>query len=737
MLLTPSATAISEEMEDLLSLLGSSQLQDAATLAGTLADKLFGLQQEALAMLDEPSDSSSTLAPMSEVVEALHRRSEEVTRELESESLSGTKRQSLVAERIKLEKEIVARKRQAELTQLLNSDVLSKLIERLWGAETSQVERNAKKKALASAERQIADIFSDKQGRQQLAHSLIEFATKSAAMPPLGFRGCCELVNSALSSMVNSEPPIFDEIVLCALDSKGPRLCSHMTSAMLRGTENTTVEQRDIPRGVEHMCFPVGLASTPVLPEQYTIVRTLDDGTRQYGFSAVLRSSEHEESEPGFVASLPGGKGFKCLCIFSRHTWFSLFHDLMASVAAAASVEAADHPDMIPPAVVCVLQGLLHTVDAAFPMPGERFTVEVPGQASLHLTRADDESAPLIDVDFLQLFDAVGVVGVLEIYKHLMFEGHVVFTSSNMSKLCACSLASLGLLYPFRWQHFFVPNLPVGMLDYVTAPMPFCLGLHSSLLDAALKLPIEESLVVVKLDDSEILVVGSGETTDSVGELPHSLVDRLDKAFTKLHKDWRQGRLDPSQFNRLILEEIVNIMVGLLCDYREYVGDDSANAFDIQRLIDSYSGEEDTQDFFRSLQATQAFDVWTQDCVTLKAEGFPRRGFFETGVSDRNFVEDSSGTTNVDVSTARKLVDVSTVLRSEERLAVGADASVECAGGMLVDHIRSHEVWKNLTRWDRYDCDSTCQSILRQRPHSVGCVRVVAAATAGTAERRL
>ena len=133
------------------------------------------------------------------------------------------------------------------------------------------------------------------------------------------------------------------------------------------------------------------------------------------------------------------------------------------------------------------------------------------------------------------------------------------------------------------------------------------------------------------------------------------------------------------------MEELVNSMVGLLCDYREYVGDDSANAFDIQRLIDSYSGEEDTQEFFRSLQATQAFDMWTQDCVALKAEGFPRRGLFETGVSERNFVEDSSGTTNLDVSTARKLVDVSTVLRAEERFSAAGDMDTEFVGGMLVD----------------------------------------------------
>ena len=266
------------------------------------------------------------------------------------------------------------------------------------------------------------------------------------------------------------------------------------------------------------------------------------NSTSSQGVESTL---ELDEPEPGFVSSLPGGKGFKCVCIFSRHTWFSLFRDLMARIAVAASGEAIGNMNDMPPPVVHLLQALLQSVDAAFPMPGERFTVEVPGQEPLHLTRADDESAPLIDVDFSQLFDAIGVTGVLEIYKTLMFEGHVVFTSSNMSKLGACSLASVGLLYPFTWQHFFVPILPAGMLDYVTAPMPYCLGLHTSLLDKALALPIEESLIIVKLDENEVVIVGSGEPAD-IGELPQSLSGRLDKTFSKLHKEWRQGRLEPS-----------------------------------------------------------------------------------------------------------------------------------------------------------------------------------------------
>lgn len=582
--------------------------------------------------------------------------------------------------------------------------VLEKLVEKLWGAETNQVELAAKQNALKSAQESLVDIFGAKQGRQQLADVLLDWSGRSPSVPVAGFRGCCELINSALSSMIESEPPIFDEIVLCTLDSKGPRLCNYMSNAMLR--DSTAGEHAEIPKGVEHMCFPVGLAATPVLPEQYCIVRTLDDGTRQYGFCAIVPppppaegGPELEACEPGFVASLPGGKGFQCLCVFTRHTWFGLFRDLMATLApaaAGASRDAAvDDPKSMPLSVIAVLEALLGSVDAAFPMPGERFTVEIPEQEPLHLTRANDESAPLIDVNFSALFDAVSVAGVLAIYRALMFEGHVVFVSSDMSKLSACSLAAVGLLYPFTWQHFFVPNLPVGMLDYVTAPMPFCLGIHASLLDTVLSLPIEESIVIVKIDSGEVAITGSGEVGgggESMGELPGSLGGRLDKVWGKLHKDWRAGKTEPSVFNKEVLDEVVNAMVGMLCECREFVGDEGDDAFDTEALIESFNGEEDTQKFFRSLEATQHFDIWRQNCATLKAEGYPRRGLFETGISERNFVE-GSGDGNIDVATARKLVDVSARLKSEGVAEKDTD-------GTAVGSVGHHEIWKNLTLWD-------------------------------------
>ena len=34
------------------------------------------------------------------------------------------------------------------------------------------------------------------------------------------------------------------------------------------------------------------------------------------------------------------------------------------------------------------------------------------------------------------------------------------------------------LLFPFQWQHVYVPILPVSLMNFLDAPVPFVMGLH-------------------------------------------------------------------------------------------------------------------------------------------------------------------------------------------------------------------------------------------------------------------
>ena len=76
---------------------------------------------------------------------------------------------------------------------------------------------------------------------------------------------------------------------------------------------------------------------------------------------------------------------------------------------------------------------------------------------------------------------------------HLPTDGAVVLgcalSSSTLSKCCHATVA---LLYPFTWQHTYIPVLPPSMIDIVCSPTPFLIGLLSSSLPRLKELPVEE-----------------------------------------------------------------------------------------------------------------------------------------------------------------------------------------------------------------------------------------------------
>lgn len=50
----------------------------------------------------------------------------------------------------------------------------------------------------------------------------------------------------------------------------------------------------------------------------------------------------------------------------------------------------------------------------------------------------------------------------------------------------------MATLYPFTWQHTYIPVLPPSMIDIVCSPTPFLIGLLSSSLPRLKELPVEE-----------------------------------------------------------------------------------------------------------------------------------------------------------------------------------------------------------------------------------------------------
>ena len=63
------------------------------------------------------------------------------------------------------------------------------------------------------------------------------------------------------------------------------------------------------------------------------------------------------------------------------------------------------------------------------------------------------------------------------IYVHVHV--HIIFFSSlDYERLMLCSNCATALLFPFTWQHVFVPILPTSQRAFLDAPVPYIMGLR-------------------------------------------------------------------------------------------------------------------------------------------------------------------------------------------------------------------------------------------------------------------
>ena len=128
---------------------------------------------------------------------------------------------------------------------------------------------------------------------------------------------------------------------------------------------------------------------------------------------------------------------------------------------------------------------------------------------------------------------------IISLFECLLIECRIIFVSKKLSRLSECVNAAAALLNPLSWQYVFIPVLPVSLLSYCCAPMPFIVGVTSGSMGELAKLPMEEVLMI-DLDKGQFLAkpknteIISHEVRDelktSIGVIKSHL-KKSDKAF--------------------------------------------------------------------------------------------------------------------------------------------------------------------------------------------------------------
>ncbi|XP_013870584.1 DENN domain-containing protein 1A [Austrofundulus limnaeus] len=251
---------------------------------------------------------------------------------------------------------------------------------------------------------------------------------------------------------------------------------------------------------VPKFCFPFGMDCQTInqAGQNFTFVLTDIESKQRFGFCRL---------SPG---------AHTCYCILSYLPWFEVFYKLL-NILADYAVKGQESQWQ-------ELLVSLHTLP--IPEPG------VPVHLGVHsfFTVPDIRELPSIpeNRNLTEYFVAVDVNNMLHLYASMLYERRILICCSKLSTLTACVHGSAAMLCPMHWQHVYIPVLPQHLLDYCCAPMPYLIGVHSSLMEKVRGMALDD-VVVLNVDTNTL------ETPyDDLQSLPNDVVSSLKGRLKKV-----------------------------------------------------------------------------------------------------------------------------------------------------------------------------------------------------------
>ncbi|XP_043094031.1 DENN domain-containing protein 1B isoform X2 [Puntigrus tetrazona] len=228
-------------------------------------------------------------------------------------------------------------------------------------------------------------------------------------------------------------------------------------------------------QSLPRFCFPYDIerVKDTVAVQHFSFVLTDLEGCQRFGFCRLTSSSQ------------------SCLCILSYLPWFEVFYKLLNNLADYSTKGQTNE-----------MKELL-SVLYKHPVPPANGSITL--QMIPYFIAPDPKALPSIPEsrNLTELVVAVDVGNLLQLYASMLFERRILFYCSKLSTLTACIHACNGMLYPMYWQHIFIPVLPPHLLDYCCAPMPYLIGIHSSLSERVRSRALED-VVILNVDSNTL-----------------------------------------------------------------------------------------------------------------------------------------------------------------------------------------------------------------------------------------
>ncbi|GAU98176.1 hypothetical protein RvY_09356 [Ramazzottius varieornatus] len=363
-------------------------------------------------------------------------------------------------------------------------------------------------------------------------------------------------------------------------------------------------DEQDSLKNVPVFCFPT-LNSSYGTVRHFCFVLTDIEGKFTFGFCRF------------------SGDGKTCLCILSYFPWHDLFYKMLNYIVDLMTKNPSDD--------------LLGFLQAAYRYPVPR------GGEELHVIHKfqkvefrewvpDAKRLPSIPENrvITEYFNALDVNNMTTVFASLLNERRIIFTSKKLGKLTGCVMAANVLLYPMQWQHIFVPVLPKKLIDYVTAPMPFMIGIPDDMMPAVRGMDLGE-VVIVDVDQNTVQT-----PFDDVRALPSNVVGTIKSGAGKMFGDGVART-----FMRALVVLIGGYRFGLSLTPGQKI------SFSMEKFIRSRPPY--LQEVLAQLTEQQIFRQFIEERLALLNEG---EGFSDEFEQEVSLLIDHESGTSKDVSVA-------------------------------------------------------------------------------------
>ena len=167
----------------------------------------------------------------------------------------------------------------------------------------------------------------------------------------------------------------------------------------------------------------------------------------------------------------------KCLALVSKHDMTETFRNCLGLIYTVYTERIAG-PGGEPVRLETLVANLLSLVSVPGPgSPPVKFSLGANDRQIL--ASSSHPEVPATGCRVSLLFQQLGIRAVLTLFSAVLTEQKILLHSQSLSRLTDSCTALTSLIYPMKYSHTLVPVLPSSLLDVLSSPTPFIIGVHS------------------------------------------------------------------------------------------------------------------------------------------------------------------------------------------------------------------------------------------------------------------